>query len=180
MPGSLSCSDCFAGIGSIISVTILNFFLDKIYIRLRETDKTNNGKGQPEYRLPLAIIGSLTMPISIALYGWSAQLHLPLGVTLFNLGLLGMTMLLAFLPLMSYIVDAFQLYSASAMTALIVTRCLTGSFLPLAVAPLVKQLGWGWGFTALCGVSLATAPIPILTYRYGAKWRQGSRYTQQQ
>ncbi len=89
-------------------------------------------------------------------------------------------MILAFVPLMNYVVDAFKLYSASAMTALIVTRCLMGTFLPLAVDPLVKHWGWGWGFTALCGVSLLTASVPLLVYRYGTKWRQRSRYTEQE
>ena len=169
-----------AGIGSIISVVILNVFLDKIYICLRDTHKPSNGQGQPEYRLPLAIVGALTAPIAIALYGWSAQLRLPLSVVLFDLGLLGATMFLAFLPVTAYIVDAFKLYSASAMTALIVTRCLAGTFLPLAVDPLVNKMGYGWGFTVLCGVSLLTAPIPVLIYRYGVRWRQRSRYTQQE
>jgi hypothetical protein len=117
--------------------------------------------------------------LSIALYGWAAQLRLPLPILLLNLGLLGLTMLLAFIPVMAYIVDAFGLYSASAMTALIVTRCLTGTFLPLGVEPLVKELGYGWGFTVLCSVSYLTMPIPVLIYRYGAKWRQRSRYTEQ-
>ena len=165
------------GVGSIVAVIITSVFLDKIYVRLREKHKPASGKGEPEYRLPLAIIGALSCPVAIALYGWSAELRLPLPVLLFNLGLLGATMLLAFLPVMSYVVDAFKRYSASAMTAAIVTRCLMGTFMPLAVDPLVKKVGYGWGFTVLCGLCLVTAPIPILLYRYGATWRQRSRYT---
>jgi MFS family permease len=168
-------------VGSILSVTFLNFSLDRIYIRLRMVNQDTNGnQGQPEYRLPLAIVGALVAPFVVALYGWCAQLKLPLPVMLFVLGFLGATMMLAFLPIMAYVVDAFGVYSASAMTALIVTRCLIGTFLPLGVGPLVTQLGYGWGFTVLCGVSLLTAPIPILVYRYGGRWRQKCRYTQQE
>ena len=160
-----------------MAIIILNVSLDKIYIRLRDTHPSRNGQGQPEYRLPLAILGAFTAPVVVALYGWAAELRLPLPVFLLSLALLGFTMLLAFLPIMAYVVDAFKLYSASAMTALIVTRCLAGTFLPLAVDPLVKQFGYGWGFTALCLVSLFTAPITVFIYRYGYKWRQRSRYT---
>ncbi|OCT48794.1 putative major facilitator superfamily transporter [Cladophialophora carrionii] len=167
-------------VGSVIAVIALNNLLDKIYIRLRDTHSLSNGKGQPEYRLPLAIVGAFTAPLVVALYGWAAQLRLPLPVLLINLGLLGSTMMLAFLPLMAYVVDAFKLYSASAMTALIVTRCLMGTFLPLGVDPLVKEFGYGWGFTALCGLSLCTAPIPVLIYRYGSQWRERSRYSEQE
>ncbi|KAH0842118.1 hypothetical protein AYO21_00249 [Fonsecaea monophora] len=165
-------------VGSLVSVVICNLFLDRIYIRLRDTHKGSPVGGQPEYRLPLAIVGGFTLPLMVALYGWTADLRLPLPVLILVLVLLGAALMLGFIPLMAYVVDAFKLYSASAMTALIVTRCLMGTFLPLAVEPLVKAVGYGRGFTVLCALSLATAPIPVLIFRYGAKWRGRSTYTE--
>jgi hypothetical protein len=94
-----------------------------------------------------------------------------------SVGMLGLTLILAFLPLMAYVVDAFGLYSASAMTGVIVTRCLMGTFLPLTAAPLVDHLGYGWGFMVLSGVSLCLAPIPVLVMWFGLRWRQRSKYT---
>ncbi|KIW22889.1 uncharacterized protein PV07_11137 [Cladophialophora immunda] len=166
-------------VGSVISVVICNLFLDRVYIRLRDAQKGGSREGQPEYRLPLAIIGGFTLPFMVALYGWAAELRLPLPILILILVLLGNSMMLGFIPLMAFVVDAFKLYSASAMTALIVTRCLMGTFLPLGVEPLVKAMGYGWGFTILCGLSLGTAPIPVLIYRYGSKWRRLSTYTEQ-
>lgn len=96
------------------------------------------------------------------------------------LGLLGGTLILGFLPVMAFAVDAFKLYSASAMTAVIVTRCLMGTFLPLTVEPLVRKLGYGWAFTVLCGISLCLAPIPVFVFRYGSKWREHSKYTREE
>lgn len=93
------------------------------------------------------------------------------------MALLGFTLLLTVIPLSAYVVDAFGLYSASAMTGIIVTRCLMGTFLPLTTAPLVEHFGWGWGFTCLGGVSLCLAPIPVLVQVYGEKWRQRSEFT---
>ena len=160
--------------GSAFSMVICNLFLDRIYIKLR---KSHKGVGQPEFRLPLVIIGSITMPIVVVLYGWSAELHAPLPVMLLTLGMLGSTLMLAFVPWFVYIADAFGIYSASATTGLIVTRCLMGTFMPLATQPLIRSLGYGYGFMAVAGVSVALAPIPILILRYGAKWRQRSVYT---
>ncbi|KIX99028.1 uncharacterized protein Z520_05489 [Fonsecaea multimorphosa CBS 102226] len=171
-------------VGSVISVIICNLFLDRIYIRLRDAAAAKKGfsssssEGQPEYRLPLAIIGGFTLPFMVALYGWAAELRLPLPVLILVLVLLGNALMLGFIPLMAYVVDAFKLYSASAMTALIVTRCLMGTFLPLGVEPLVKAMGYGWGFSILCALSLLTAPIPVFIYRYGAKWRRMCPYTE--
>ncbi|EME42332.1 hypothetical protein DOTSEDRAFT_54727 [Dothistroma septosporum NZE10] len=160
--------------GSIISVTVCNQLLDRIYIRLRDTHK---GFGQPEYRLPLVIVGAFSLPFVAALYGWVAQARLGLVWSLVSVALLGAGIMLGFLPLMAYVVDAFGIHSASAMTALIVTRCLMGTFLPLATAPLVELWGYGWAFTTLGGITLCLAPVPVVIMRYGHQWRQKSKYT---
>lgn len=143
-------------------------------MRLRDSNK---GVGLPEYRLPLAILGAFTMPFLIMVFGWIAEYRLPLPLLLVALALIGNATMLGFLPVTSYVVDASKLYAASAMTALIVTRCLLGTFLPLTTAPLVRQFGYGWAFTILGGASLILAPIPVFIFRYGAKWRQNSKYT---
>ena len=137
----------------------------------------NKGVGQPEYRLPLAVIGGFTLPLAIFSYGWITHFRLPLVFLLASVGLMGFTFTLAFMPLMAFVVDATGLFSASAMTGLIVTRCLMGTFLPLTTAPLIGNLGYGWGFTILAAVCLVTAPIPSLIMRYGPKWRSSSKYT---
>ncbi|KAH7392847.1 MFS multidrug transporter-like protein [Pyrenochaeta sp. MPI-SDFR-AT-0127] len=161
-------------IGSFLSVLVCNFSLDHIYIRLRNP---SHAKGKPEYRLPLSIIGAMLLPLSVAGYGWIAQFQLPAPLLLVSVSLLGFTLLLTVIPLSAYVVDAFGLYSASAMTGVIVTRCLMGTFLPLATGPLADRLGYGWGFTCLGALSLCLGIIPILILRYGEKWRQSSEYT---
>lgn len=164
---------CFS-IGSTVSVLLCNSYLDRIYIRLRSTQ---GQVGQPEFRLPLSIAGAFIMPFSVAIYGWTAQLQLPLPYFLVSVGFVGMSLILATLPLSAYVVDAFGLYSASAMTGFIVARCLMGTFLPLATTPLVGEFGYGWGFTVLAFVTLAVAPIPAVVMRYGEDWRARSKYT---
>ena len=159
------------GFGSFLSVLVCNFSLDKIYIHLRGP---TGAKGKPEYRLPLSIAGGLALPFAVAAYGWTSQWHLPVPVLLLSLAVLGFTLLLAFLPVSSYVVDACGVYSASAMTSVIVSRCLMGTFLPLATGPLAEYLGYGWGLSTLGGLCLCMAVIPILVFTYGEKWRQGS------
>jgi len=126
------------------------------------------------------IIGGFTLPFAVILYGWIPQAGLPLPLMVACLVFFGNALMLGFLPLMAYVVDAFGLYSASAMTAVIVTRCLMGTFMPLTTAPLVGWLGYGWGFTALGAASLCVAPIPVLVFRYGVRWRRRSKYTEEE
>jgi hypothetical protein len=138
---------------------------------------THKGVGEPEFRLPLSIIGAFALPLCVAAYGWAAELRLPLLFLLFSVCAMGTALMLALIPVMAYVVDAFGLYSASAMTGIIVTRCLMSSFLPLTTPPLVDKLGFGWGFMVLAGFSLLLAPIPVFMLRYGAHWRKFSRYS---
>ena len=134
-------------------------------------------KGKPEYRLPLSILGALLLPFSVTAYGWVAEKKLPVIFLLMSLGMLGFSMMLAVIPLSAYVVDTCGLYSASAMTGVIVTRCLTGTFLPLATGPLAEHLGYGWGFSCLGAFSMCLAVIPMLVLRYGEAWRQRSEFT---
>ncbi|KAH8898348.1 major facilitator superfamily transporter [Thozetella sp. PMI_491] len=167
----------FFSIGSALSVAFCNVALDRIYIRLRNS---HGGIGGPEFRLPLVIVGGTLLPLVVSLYGWAAELRIPLPFLLLSLGLMGSSLMLAFLPLMAYVVDAFGIYSASALTAVIVSRCLMGTFLPLATQPLVERFGYGWGLTLMGSAQLALLPIPVLVMRYGLRWRQKSKYSRDQ
>lgn len=157
----------------MLSMAVCNVFLDRIYIWLRDA---RGGKGRPEDRLPLVILGGFSLPLAVMFYGWAAHMQLPLPAFLLSVLLVGFTLSFAFMPLSAYVVDAFGLYSASAMTALIVTRCLMGTFLPLAAVPLIERFGNGLGFSALGAVGLAVAPIPVLVFKYGHDWRQRSAF----
>jgi MFS family permease len=134
-------------------------------------------KGKPEYRLPLTIVGAVFLPISVTAYGWVAQLHLPVVFLLASVAMQGFTLVSIMIPLSTYVVDGWGLYSASAMTGLIVMRCLMGTFLPLAAGPLADHLGYGLGFTCLGALGLVLGVMPILVLRYGEKWRQRSEFT---
>lgn len=149
-------------------------YLDKTYIKLREA---NNGIGLPEYRLPVTIIGAVLLPLAVALYGWCAANQLPLMLLLLSVALMRLFPMLAFVPLMTYIVDAFGLYSASAMSGVIVIRCLACVLLPLATVHMSQALGHGWGCTLLGAVCMMLALIPMAILRYGQHWRQRCRYT---
>lgn len=163
-----------AAIGSFIGLFICNRSVDRIYVHLT---KANGGVGQPEYRLPLMILAAVLAPFGLLLYGWSAEFGLPLWVFLFSFSSMGMILLMAFLPLSAYVVDAFGPYAASAMTGLIVLRCLMGSLLPLSTTPLVENYGFGRAFSVISLVSAVLAPIPVVIMIYGQKLRQLSKYT---
>lgn len=148
--------------------------MDRIYVHLQGGSEN---KPKPENRLPLVIFGAFALPVVVALYGFIAQNQLPVMLLLVNVGLLGFSLVLGLVPVMAYVVDTFGLHSASAMTAVLIARCLMGTFLPLATVPVTNALGYGYGFLILAAISLAVAPIPVVVMRYGARWRQHSEYS---
>lgn len=123
------------------------------------------------------IIGGCFLPIIVALYGWVPYAHWPVYFLLLSISCLGFVLLMTMVPLSSYIVDSFGLYSASAMTMVLIARCSAGTLLPLAIPPLTDALGLGYGFLVLGAVCLALIPLPVAVMRYGSRWRQNSVYT---
>lgn len=162
------------GIGATLGVTIGNIFSDKLYILLGK--KSVSGP-LPEFRLPLMIVGAAIMPFVAALYGWTPYAQWPVVFLLLATALLGMVMMLIWVPLSLYVVDAFGLYSASAMTMVLVVRCLGGTLLPLGIPPLTDKLGLGPGFLVLAAGAVVLLPVPVALMRYGGAWRGKSKYS---
>lgn len=135
------------------------------------------GPPYPEGRLPLLVVGAFCLPATVAFYGIVPHLQLSVWLLLLAVVLTGFFEILCIVPLLTYVTDAFGLYSASALTAVLMTRCLMGTFLPLATAPLTEALGYGYGFLILAGICLALAVVPLFVMIFGARWRQHSKFT---
>ena len=143
--------------GTCIGLLICNLGMDRIYNKLTK----RHGAFYPEARLSLVISGAFSFPLTIALYGWTAELRLPVAAFLASVSLLGISLVLSIVPLMTFITDAFGQYSASALTAVLIIRCLCGVFLPLLLPPLSDKVGYGFAFLVLAAVMLLVAPVPV-------------------
>lgn len=73
-----------------------------------------------------------------------------------------------------YTVDCFTSVSASAVSAITVTRSIAGFLLPLSAPIMYERLGYGWGNTilALIGVVLGF-PIPLILWWHERRQRNG-------
>ncbi|CAG8978288.1 hypothetical protein HYALB_00010287 [Hymenoscyphus albidus] len=164
---------CFST-GATLGVTISNLFSDKIYLTLGTRPHHHP---VPEYRLPLMILGASLMPFVAALYGWTPHALWSVSLILLAAALLGTIMMLIWVPLSLYVVESFGLYSASAMTMVLVARCLGGTLLPLGIPPLTGRLGIGPGFLVLAAVCGVLIPVPVVVMRCGGVWRRWSRFS---
>ena len=180
------------GVGSMMGVIIFGIASDKIV-----KAKSKTGEMKAEYRLPPMIPGSFLVPIgcecllqscqlscqlsltnvpTVFVYGWTADKHVFWLVPILGTGVVGIGLLATFMPIQTYLVDAFTIYAASALAANTVLRSLVGAVLPLAGQKMYATLGLGWGNSLLAFIALAMCPIPVIFYRYGEKIRKSPRF----
>lgn len=90
--GSVGLSYLGIGIGSIIGLVFLGATSDRLLKHLT----AKNGVSKPEYRLPPMIPGSLFVPASLFMYGWTAYYKIHWIVPIIGTSFLGVGMLISF------------------------------------------------------------------------------------
>lgn len=112
------------------------------------------------------------------MYGWTAQAGahwiLPnIGAVLFSAGII-----VLFLSIQLYIMDAYTQYTASALASTIILRSLMGFAFPLFAPTMYKTLDYGWGNSVLAFVAIFFGvPVPLLLWKFGARLRARSSFT---
>lgn len=111
------------GVGFFLGTQICAHVNDRIYIILK---KRNDNVGKPEFRIPLIVPGVVLVPVGLFVYGWTSYEHthwiVPnIGAALFAAGTMG-----SFQCILSYIVDAYPRFAASAFASVVVLRSFAG------------------------------------------------------
>lgn len=157
-------------IGFILTACIVVPFIDRIYNRLAQTQ--GKGEGKPEYRLPLANIGAIFLPVSLFWFGWTVELRKPYLVPLSAMLLFGGSQVSIFNTVQNYYIDAFESQAASALAAGAFLRSIVGGIVPLFVPKLVEKVGYGVGLSIFGGIAVILMPAPILFFMYGGRLRE--------
>jgi len=160
-PGRAGLNYISLGLGFFFGAPFCGKLNDVIYKKLKA--KTKDGKGQPEFRMPLVIVVSTFVPIGLLIYGWSAQVHthwiVPnIGAFFFAIGTIA-----CFQCVTTYLVDTFMRFAVSAVAAVTVLRSLMGFGFPIFAPAMYKALGYGWGNTVLAIAAVCIGlPTPCL------------------
>ncbi|KAI9932119.1 hypothetical protein ASPWEDRAFT_51156 [Aspergillus wentii DTO 134E9] len=170
---------CFLpiGIGAVIACFIFVWY-DGYLARA----KARNAKWAyiEEYRrLPLACIGGPLYVLSLFWIGWTASPKIHWVVPLLSGIPFGTGYLLIFMAMINYVTDAYETYSASALSAATFTRSTLGAVLPLAAKPMFDRLGVHWACTLIAFLSMGVTVIPFVFIRYGDRIRCNSRFCQE-
>ncbi|EME42678.1 hypothetical protein DOTSEDRAFT_46151 [Dothistroma septosporum NZE10] len=156
-------------LGFVITSFFIVFFIDRLYNWLAER---NDDEGQPEYRLPMANVGAVLLPISLFWFGWTVEKDLYWPIPLMATLLFGASQVSIFNTVQTYYIDAYESNAASALAAGAFLRSMFGGIIPLLVGGLFDQLGYGWGMSVFGFISLVLMPAPLLFYYYGRRLRE--------
>lgn len=157
------------GLGFLTSVWFLVPRIDTVFNKLTEK---NGGKSLPEYRLPLANIGSVLIPVGLFWFAWSVEYRLHWAVAVAATYVYGIGQVMILNTVQNYYIDSFSKYAASAIAGGSVFRSLMGGVVPLFAPMLFDKLGYGWGISVFAFLSIAIAPAPLIFYHYGARIRE--------
>jgi multidrug resistance protein len=157
------------GLGFLFAVWFLVPRIDSVYKRLASA---NGGKAKPEYRLPLANIGAIFIPMSLFWFAWTVEKHAHWMASISGTFFYGIGQVMILNSTQNYFIDSFEKYAASAIAAGSVFRSLVGGVIPLAAPALFAKLGYGWGISVFAFTSLLLAPAPIVFYLYGERIRE--------
>ncbi|KAK0119202.1 hypothetical protein ONS95_008061 [Cadophora gregata] len=160
------------GLGFLTAVWFLVPRIGTVYNSL---SKKHNNVPKPEYRLPLANIGSVLIPVSLFTFAWTTEYHIHFMVPITATFFYGIGQVAIFNAVQNYYIDSFEKYAASAIAAGSLFRSVVGGVVPVFTGALLERVGLGWGFSIFGFVSLLLAPSPLLFYVFGGRLRERFR-----
>ena len=150
------------------------------FIRAEDAAKAKGERAAPpEARLPPSMIGAICIPLGLFIFAWTNFPSIHWSVSIIFTAPFGFGMVLVFLSIMNYLIDAYTIYAASVLAANSVLRSLFGAIFPLFTTYMYDGLGIHWASSIPAFLALACVPFPFLFYRYGPKIRLSCKYSRE-
>ncbi|KAF2010969.1 MFS general substrate transporter [Aaosphaeria arxii CBS 175.79] len=164
------------GVGAVLAAGIYLAW-DHILLRAQRTHKPW-AQSEEMRRLPLAAIAGPWFVCSLFWMGWSSRDDIHWIVPTLAGIPFGIGYLCLFMALLNYLVDAYEIFAASAMAAASFTRSTFGAVLPFAAKPMYRKLGVPWACSLLGFLSVALCAIPFVFLKFGPQIRARSKFCQ--
>lgn len=142
----------------------------------RRERKTGERTSEPEYRLPCSVVGSWLVVIGLFWFGWTIYSSVHWMVPIVGTSFFGCGIILTYFGIFTFLVEAFPLYAASALSANSFARSSFAGAFPLFGRQMYNTLNIHWATTLLACLTLVMAPFPYVFYVYGKKLRAKSRF----
>lgn len=162
-------------VGMLIAVAY-SIWDNKRYAKLSDEYK---GFAPPESRLPPTMLGGIAVPIGLFWFAWTNSPSIHWVVSILAGVPFGFGMVLIFLGMMNYLIDAYTIFAASVLAANAVLRSLFGAAFPLFTTQMYHNLGIHWASTVPAFLALACVPMPFLFYKFGPAIREKCKFAAQ-
>lgn len=134
------------GVGLLIGNASTPFF-DRVYARASARAAARGMETPPEARLPGCAVGATALPIGLFVFAWTSTPNVHWIVPIIASVPFGLGFQLIFTGMQLFLIDAYQLYSASALASSAVLRALAGAVFPLFTGKMYDKLGLNWAGT---------------------------------
>jgi hypothetical protein len=165
-------------IGVMIGVlcgVIYSLYDNKRYVGLT-AQNTDGLPPRPEARLPPCMVASIAIPASLFWFAWTNSPSTHWLASTASLIPFGFGLLLVYMGIVNYLIDAYTIYSASLMAGMAVLRFMFGAAFPLFSGSMYTRLGIHWASCIQAFLSVLCMPLPFLIYSYGPAIRKRCKY----
>lgn len=154
-----------------VSIVLIEFELKK---RLKKLGVPLS----PETKLIPMMVGGPLFCIGLFWVGWTGAYaeHVHWIVPTIGLGCLGIGLFMVFLPCLTYIIDCYLFFAASALAGNTLLRSGLAAAFPLFSRQMFLNMKIQWAATLLGCFALVMIPVPIVFYLFGKRLRQRSKY----
>jgi hypothetical protein len=164
------------GVGAA-STSLVALYWDMTYDKAKKHNKPWRF-GAELHRLPISCLGAVLLTASSFWLAWTSRADVHWAVPIASGVVFGFGYQTIFVSLLTYVTDAYKIYSASALASSVILRSILGALLPLAAKPMYGTLGVSWATTLVGFMSLACVPIPFVLLYKGAWIRERSKFCQ--
>lgn len=176
------------GLGNIIFVAMaiglqFNFLLVPIVYRMTIKQvklAESRGEGEqfnPEIRLWYAMLGpAVSIPISLFWMGWTASPDISIWSPILAAGLFGFGVTGVFICAYMYVIDSYEIYSASALTFTALVRYVIAGGMTVVGIPFYENMGVHYTLTILACISCLLVFVPYALYKWGYLLRKRSKF----
>lgn len=140
-------------------------------------DDGAGSKIRPELRLLYVMWGGAqAIPISLFWMGWTNYASISPWSGIIASVVFGYGIITVFLSAYMYIIDSYEVMSASALTIVTLMRYFAAGGMTVVGFPFYTNLGVHWTLTILGALSVLLVPVPYALYIWGPQIRKKSKY----
>lgn len=159
---------CFIGmnVGFLIALGIVPGIYWH-YRRKLQQARISGRELEAEQRLWFAMLGAPWLPISLFWLGWTAYPHISIWSGLLATVFFGFAVQGIFISTYQYLIDAYEVYAASALVSCTFVRYLAAGVMQVVSIPMYENLGVHWTLTLLGCLATLMTPVPYVFYVHG-------------